>query len=498
MIAVFALCFIFSYTLLRAVILEKDTFETLRWIEEQQALGEENLSDSPADLPMIILLLPVLREQRELPALMVHMSHLLYPRNKLRIFLITTERERQEQDASSMTEARTTIDLAEDLAEALNRKLEHELFSHIHCPDIRANKAGQLNYALSVVDRESNPLLVDQTYIGVYDADSRPDIRTLDYVGADALRHSKEWQIMPPAYQQVSLFIKNFRLLPCTLQGLLLRMEALYQTRWALGYEIPNYRSQYQLLTSDSCSRVERVVKSRLSYCVGHGSFLRLDVLKRIGGFPTHTPVEDISLGNILSFMEIPIKPVPFFDVCEVPESLCSMFHQGSVWFATSMSVFSTIRLVHRRLTPIADWLRVGSLAFQRTCMHISWALGGIIFIMSLLAVLLLPEYLLPLLSLGVVAGLLYSSLGTGTILMFRDRLNSLLDKEIDWTPDERTYNIILILASPCKAVTNCVGPILYALSWITAHTLDQSIEFGKTERDQPRDGPQSMTLEGF
>lgn len=474
---------VFLYTLYRAVVLQIGVTTSIRWLQKKQKEFQSTFRKITVDdPPFLILLLPVLREERELPGLLQHLSAVKYPANKIQIVVITTEKEEFEAKSLDGQNRQSTISVAKEMVENKNLELGKQIFLHFHYPQIVGKKADQLNFALQEIDRLYLAPSADKTFIGVYDADSRPDVRTFEFIAWDVANSIQQKETMPQAYQQIPLYFKNFHTLARTFEGWLLRLEALYQTRWALGYEIPNYRSQTLLLNSSL--RVSSFWNSRLCYLIGHGCFLRLDIIRQVGSFPTYSPAEDLTLGNILSLLGIPIKTIPFFDLCEVPESLSILFHQSRVWFATSMTIFETIHRLQTSLKSRASETRAFYLALQRSIMHVSWAFGGIIFISCLLGSILIDARAKIFLGLGVISGLTYTTVGIFTVI----RSFRILDKLLlgvshrEWEISPADFLSFLVL-SPLKAITNCIGPVVYFCYSLWSRITLSSQAYKKTER---------------
>jgi len=476
---------ILTYTFVRSVRIYIKTIYSIKWIRKEQSCFQNAPQIIEANIvPDIILLLPVLREERELPDLLKQMLSLKYPQGKLHIVVITTEKERG--DPRTFSKKYTTIELANETIEQYNGCMKDKFFYHIHFPYREGNKASQLNFAIQELPKMFPTISEPKTYIGVYDADSRPDPHTTTYIGWNATLSQAEGFEFPPAYQQVSIYFKNFTKLPDTMEGILLKLEAIFQTRWSLGYELPNYFEQYINYTNPSKSKLQFLIDSRLNYFIGHGCFIRLDILHKVGGFPTYSATEDLSLGYILSLLKIPIKPIPFFDFCEVPISLKILVNQSKAWFATEMSIFLTVQFVKRNYSNV-DWIRVIYLTFQRTIMNVSWALGGVLVLLSILISFLLPYYAKEFFIFGVISGLSYTTFGIAYMIFFLKSFDSYRNNEyiqdfyksMDW----KAITLSLIY-SPLKSIINCIGPLLFFYSLLIAKVKHIKPVYLKTERD--------------
>src|SRR3989344_1468470 len=93
--------------------------------------------------PNIFLIIPVLRESSVIENTLDSFSKLEYPKDKLKIVVVTTERE-YEVPQSGLN----TIEVVKRKIESLNNKLASQIFLTIHYPHKRGVKSDQINYAI--------------------------------------------------------------------------------------------------------------------------------------------------------------------------------------------------------------------------------------------------------------------------------------------------------------------------------------------------------------
>lgn len=284
----------------------------------QQNTNCRKISKKP---PEIIVLLPLLREQRVFHDLCRHFRKLEY-QGKLTICFITTEKERLSQTNKKIKHS--TIELVRNYCKKAAKNIKH-----IHYPFTTGGMAHQLNYAVREILSRTTPNQTKDIYIALYNADSKPDKKTFTCVRSMIARKNI------PVLQQVSLFTQNYKEYKNNFQGLVLKASAIIQTRWSLGYELPMLLSQSSFWESNKPWRIKLLQKifEPEAYCVGHGLFIRLDMLKSIGLFPTETNNEDIPLGYYLSHKGIPIYPIPILENSENPDSIQILIKQKSSWF---------------------------------------------------------------------------------------------------------------------------------------------------------------------
>src|SRR5581483_2278535 len=114
-----------------------------------------------------------LREQQQLRTTLQRLGDLPYPGRK-RIIVVTTEREVAENNGISCG---TTVEISKHIIAELQQQ-HSSFYGHIHYPQMRGNKASQLNYAFRELLTTTQEDL-SACYIGVYDADSHPASDTL-------------------------------------------------------------------------------------------------------------------------------------------------------------------------------------------------------------------------------------------------------------------------------------------------------------------------------
>jgi hypothetical protein len=104
----------------------------------------------------------------------------------------------------------TTYDLAQAEIEQVNRELGLDAFICIHYPRVVGGKPSQLNFALEEIKKISPEFFETDAYIGVYDCDSLPDVRTFGFIIREVERRRKLSQPLPAMFQQIDLAL-NFR-----------------------------------------------------------------------------------------------------------------------------------------------------------------------------------------------------------------------------------------------------------------------------------------------
>ena len=175
--------------------------------------------------------------------------------------------------------------------------------------------AHQLNYVLTQLNRRKNTY--KQSYYCLYNADSRPSPKT--FFEVEKIINKNQF---PQVIQQYSTLTSNIRDISPVLKGF-----AIYQTNFELRNGLINalFHSKYLR-----------------NHVVGHGLFIREDLLNRIGGFSTDFWCEDIYLSFVLRSKKIYPVPLLSLEKAETANSLPNLIRQNGVWFK---SAFQAVKM---------------------------------------------------------------------------------------------------------------------------------------------------------
>jgi hypothetical protein len=343
---------------------------TLAWLH-----ADERAENAPLEpvhmrrMPQVHVIIPVLREQQHVEAALAWWREILHALPGMTLTIVSTDREERERDqlAAAVSHARHLTRTAfpqispSELAE-LNRvrvaaggrltreaaaailartPLTREVVTQllvVHDPArIRhvtylgpGRKAAQINYAAKS--------LPGGGYLAVYDVDSRPDVELL--AGTCALLTHQPYGPTPPVVQQHALHIVS----PAAgraVERALVRGSATLQSTWTLRREIP-YARRYQ--KSAGKAGVLTWLRAGVSQPVGHGLFVRQDVLAELGGLPENSVLDDVPAGVPLTLCGIPTVSLPRLTTVPAPESVAEIIAQGRRWFCSYLDYPAVLR----------------------------------------------------------------------------------------------------------------------------------------------------------
>lgn len=246
----------------------------------------------------IIIALPLLREQACIEETVKHFNNIA---KGIPIVLITTQKEIMENTRNEIT-TQTIIK---------NKILpQYNNVYWINYPYTNGYMADQLNYMLKNLELIfSDSIDLKNTYLALYNADSRPGVNTFKEIEGKLQDENK-------VIQQYSYCMLNYDKLNWILKGF-----AIYQSNFEIKTGLIN-----GILSNDLF----------YTHVVGHGLIIELDTLKNLGNFNTHFWCEDIYLGLQLKFNSLKITPLMNLENIETPDSIKKIIKQNSVWFKTT------------------------------------------------------------------------------------------------------------------------------------------------------------------
>jgi cellulose synthase/poly-beta-1,6-N-acetylglucosamine synthase-like glycosyltransferase len=297
-------------------------------------------------------------------------------------------------------------------------------FTWLHYPGVGGKKADQLNWAIRWI-LDNKPVESNQrTYFGIYDVDSRPEPRTID-----ALLYASD-QI----YQQPAIYLENYRRI-----GTFQRVGALLQTKWELSRNVAVWRENYR-------RHLQGRSMVSLHSCIGHGLFIRSDLLQDEAFFNTETLTEDLELGYRLAFQGIPITLLPVVDICGYAPTALDTIPQTSRWFSGEVNLYRYYRQTKQNF--FFTWL-----VLKRYYLTFKWALGAPLLTMALAVLIIRYPATILLLLLSV---LLYIYIPIKWLCRFPL-----------WTKylGDNANLVSLVVVSIIRPLFNSLGPLSYLLA---------------------------------
>ena len=307
--------------------LVEDAYESLDGLPDEAALAE-----APG-APVFVHLVPAYYE----PAIADTLAALLtarYPHGRLHLIVATREEEERHPHPAM---AATTAELVRRFRDGLP-PWQQKMLTVVVAPAAPGRKAHQLNWALrpetlrAVLGDDADPARV---WIGVSDADSLPDRNAYRWLAHDVL--SGRGRL---AYQGVTLSLANFDRLDH--RG---RVCAIQQSSIFIRVSIARLVNEARRVAwfarlRARAPRVARLVRPlfelcfrRSQICLGHHQFVRLDVLRSLGGFPASGATEDSTLGYSLGARGILIGALPLVVLVDLPETKDKMVRQNARWY---------------------------------------------------------------------------------------------------------------------------------------------------------------------
>jgi len=364
-----------------------------------------------------VVLLPVLREQNIIAETMKYFSDIILKSNqKITIIIISTIREKEEyeyikseylnkiknnvnlrdefDELSKIVDSehlektifektvlskdeiieliakypkQTTMNIASEQAYILNGIHRHNVFECVESTSLEKGKVGQMNYVIN----NCNELLMNCDYIGIYDADSRPDKSVFDSMSSIIKKRTERIVSSPTIFQQVSVYCNNVNELYKNRKYVSI-VDAFAQTRWAIGFEYTLYKYYSKA-----------VLKNKLRplvYCIGHGCFIKYDKLIEMQGFPKQSPNDDLALGYLASAKGEEVYPLAVIDYCDAAPGVINSIKQSRFWFLGSKRFWKDIKFYKTDYKIRNSRIQLLVFFLQGHIRNFIWAMRSILF----------------------------------------------------------------------------------------------------------------------
>ena len=411
----------------------------------------------------VVLLLPMYQEAAIAQTTLSYFSSLEYPRDLMRIVAITTAREKEGPGVQTT---------AECVKEWLERATsEGDLVLHVHTDGADGCKADQLNAALQILRSDSRLAPNPSAFIGVYDADSRPDRRVLQ----DVDWHSRQNPSIR-AFQQGAVYFANWARLPPGLRGAYLKTRPFYNLRFWMYRELPGCARS--VFASRLSSGLARAIIASPNHFLGHGEFVRVDLLESLNGFPP--PSADTSLGTIISFSGWPIGSLATYDVGESPASVVSLYRQGITWYSGCCLYLHDLKRAWH-LGAKASLAQL-TMCIRRWLENMIWCVGPLLLTVAMAVAATLGMWI------ACIIGGLACVLHAGTLLVVGcgyERLRKQIRTSSE-LPKVMTVSTIVSLFSlyPLMLLVCCLSPLTYYCLRVRRALTGAAVPRPKTPRD--------------
>lgn len=324
LIAFFTIFFI-TYRSLSMIFYSSRVLKKL--MAERQSFLERRSNKEKKNQYIFFILVPLFDEALILSSVFRKFCNAFSNRPNCQVVFITSVAEVEKEERQSVIDAinqlhvidkcsfqpcSSTPKMLHNIFSEFSKKgeLPNNFFHTINTNEKEFGKYAQLNAGLSAIQNR----ISDRDFIGVYDADSEPDIQALEYIQC-----TNEQYV---AFQQLPLYPPSVKF--SNFNHLLAHSRVIYNLYFSLSREAMEY------ITSSENARCLTPGKHVL-HLVGHGEFIRYDVLQEVGGFMP--PSCDTTLGFSLGLRGYSICPIPVVDVSTTPANISAIFQQGVVWY---------------------------------------------------------------------------------------------------------------------------------------------------------------------
>ncbi len=356
----------------------------------------ENIKTDKED-SNIIIVIPCLREQDIIIQTIKHFLEITNDFNTVKLLIVTTQKEEYERKKSLYLEKQFIEDIKnnidihkliskynkllstneikdilsdrnkENIEDIIHKRISYSKSTNevvrefinknhlekqvylFHYPNNEGIMADQLNYVLN----NFNFIDEEKYYFSVYNADSIPSKETIKDI-IDTINKNN----YPKVIQQYSVPLSNWNELSNLMKGF-----AIYQANFELRYGLINSHFPNKFL---------------YTYVVGHGMYVRVDILKKIGGFETKYWCEDIYMSYVLRNEVIPIYSIGSLEMMQSPQYLSILTKQNAVWFKTSFECLKIFRDVYKKNKKL-NFSSLGWL-IQRIRMNLTWLFLPVVF----------------------------------------------------------------------------------------------------------------------
>lgn len=263
----------------------------------------------------IYVLLPALKEQKIVKETIDWFKNIKYKGN-IKYVIVTTEKEENEFKKNNIKSETTNKVVSKYL-----KKIKDNRFLHFHYPKTEGNKSSQMNYA--ILQLKSKNMNLDNTYISVFDFDSRPEKTTFDELNKVIQNKNK-----PDMVQQIPLAIKNYS--EMTNKSIIMTIYSLQHMVRSLAIE--KFKFQISTLLNVNVPK----------YFMGACMHLKLSTLIQYDLFPIF--VDDLTLGYRYSIYGKKCEYLYTPNYSLIPNDLKGYFSSSTLIFKGILTYLSEIK----------------------------------------------------------------------------------------------------------------------------------------------------------
>ncbi len=230
----------------------------------------------------------------------------------------------------------------------------------LHCQEVHPYRAAQLDLAVDWAREQfAAHAGTEGLWIGVYNADSRPEPQTFEELRA-RIASTPGVRL----FQQLVDYVIPDR----EGSGRVAAGNSVLQTWWTLAHYVPRNTHGYD---------GDTVWSRTTPYSTfGHGEFIRSDFLAFIGGFPRYAYADGLLLGWVARLAGEPIGLLKSRDIAEVPRTARDLVLQQTAWLRGMLNFGVTVEWCRAQgLLRLSD-AEVQLLRVRHLAIPVAWGLS--------------------------------------------------------------------------------------------------------------------------
>ena len=383
----------------------------------------------------IYVLLPAFKEQKIVKDTIDWFNSIKY-KGKIKYIIITTEKEELENKTKIIKEKTTN-----EVVKKYLKQVKDYRFVHMHYPKTNGNKSSQMNYAINIINEGIKNK--ENTYISVYDFDSRPDKETFNELNKIIQLKNNTDEI-----QQIPLEIRNYK--EISGRSIMMTIHSLQHMIRSLVIE----KFKFQLYT---------LFKINIpKYFMGACMHLKLSTLLENKLFPIF--VDDLTLGYRYSIQNKKCEYLYSNNYALIPNDLKGYFGSSTLIFKGLLTFVNEIRIAKG---------------------HIVGKIGMAVFgLLNLLEFCIIPYMFL----IYYIYSLITLNFNIFTIItiiipILWSLSSYIVVKSNNIKYDNKFKSLLSILISPTWFIFRPMGFLRYTFKKIDSIMNNKEITYSKTER---------------